>query len=685
MATSFVNDLNALANSLSGAAQSVAGLYQTRVQLETMRLQSELKAKDDEFLSRLYLDENDPNKITIDNWDTALNNHKMEQENILNDQRWKRVAGAVRTNVAPQVSGFNERFAKAMYTQERQWVQSETLGQIEVAAKNGQTEEVKNLFKSSNESRLWDDPRKAKADEMRLVTASEVSRVTRDLASGVQDQAEPVQLETGQVVDELKGTAYERAVSYINKSTDDHDAKISLLAQEKARSDAATKSFNSMIEDQMKEDIRKAGKVDIGLIRASIEDAKSSGYVNMADIKAAEARYDSYVFEQSVYPVESAISTHKQLYQEDVVPEKAETTLVNNIKAWANEPENKGNAQAQKYANDKIEEVRNYSQEHKDTETKPEDPRYYAEIEALRPYLQAATDKSPIAAASRLGKIMEQLRKDVINEQASPHLLRYATDLQVQFMGSAGPAAKETLELLNNDKDAAATFYGAVNAVGQQNSEMGKLFRRVLDGKGNANDDAVFETLTSRMMEGLKQDMKEKGFDKTKAADGMRRVAIELAETASATKVLPGAQSLEGFFGIERDLAKFYQTASSPQNTQSSIRSIYSEQYRTVEANVSSMISKKLGGQFSLMADPNNEDAYIVKAKGKQYNLTSDGKSFYLVSGKESIKLDTLKEVETASEKETLAAEAKARQSMATDSQKAQVEARLNPYGKPRK
>lgn len=685
MATSFVNDLNALANSLSGAAQSVAGLYQTRVQLETMRLQSELQAKDDEFLSRLYLPEGDPNKITIDNWDTALNNHKMEQDNILNDQRWKRVAGAVRTNVAPQVSGFNERFAKAMYTQERQWVQSEALGQAEVAAKSGDTEAVKNFFKSANESRLWDDPRKAKLDEMRLVTASEVSRVTRDLASGVQNQAESVQLETGQVVDELRGTAYERAVSYINENTDDVDAKTTLLAQEKARADAATKSFNSMIEDQMKEDIRSAGQVNVGLIKASIEDAKAGGYVNMADIRAAEARYDSYVFEQSVAPYEKMIADHFTRYQEDVVPLGSENAVIKELEKAASSEAFSGNVKAQEFFKSRIKTVRDYSQEHKDAGEKPSDPRYYAEIEALRPYLQAATDKSPIAASARLGKVMSQLRQDVIDEKASPSLLRYTTDLQVEFMNSAGPAAKETLELLDRDKDAAATFYGAMNAVGQQNSEMGKLFRRVLDGKGNANDDAVFETLTSRMMEGLKQDMKEKGFDKTKAADGMRRVAIELAETASATKVLPGAQSLEGFFGIERDLAKFYQTVSSPQNTQSSIRSIYAEQYRTMDANVSSMISKKLGGQFSLMADPNNEDAYIVKAKGKQYNLTSDGKSFYLVSGKESIKLDTPKEAETESKKEALSAEAKAKQSKATESQKAQAEARLNPYGEPRK
>ena len=211
MATSFVNDLNALANSLSGAAQSVAGLYQTRVQLETMRLQSELQAKDDEFISRLYLPDNDPNKITIDNWETALNNHKADQENLLGNQRWKRVSGAVRTNLAPEVSGFNERFAKAMYTQERKYIQSETMGNVALASERGDVESVKNVMQAGIDSRLFDDPGEARLAEAKFVTEAWVNKVSMELASGVQNQPSTfIDDETGEEKPVLPGgTAYE--------------------------------------------------------------------------------------------------------------------------------------------------------------------------------------------------------------------------------------------------------------------------------------------------------------------------------------------------------------------------------------------------------------------------------------------------------------------------------------------
>jgi len=282
MVTSFIQDLNTLAGSVAGAAQSITGLYQTRVKLETDRLRSLIRQSDDAFMARTFLQDGDSNKIDFRNWRDELARHREAQEAILSDVRWERVAGTVRSELNPEVSGFNLKFGQVMYQAERQYNQGLQYSKWQDMARRGDVEGLR----ASRDSALalFDDQYKADQAYNAALSAAGATYLQAETST----QKFMASVPEGE-------TLFHAMYDYAEKADVPADSKRSFIVALQQRRKQSTEEFDSFRKEAFSTENVANGTVPLERIQGLASQAIREGFVDNDSVMLMRASYSGYV------------------------------------------------------------------------------------------------------------------------------------------------------------------------------------------------------------------------------------------------------------------------------------------------------------------------------------------------------------------------------------------------------
>lgn len=684
---SFIQDLNTLAGSVSGAAQSLTGLYQTRTALERDRLKSQLRVLEDETISRMFLPEGDPRKIraTDDTWRAALDDLKQRQEEVLGDVRWRRVAGSVRSELDPEISGFNRRFGEAMYAAERKYDYGVLVANIDDYARAGDLEKVRESAKMLNV--LSDDPVQARAILRQAETNAGTVTLQRKIGQPIAEQAED-----GLTV--LRQRTFREALSAVTGDKDvPQESRDQVRASLFARLESDTKNFDSVIDDLLAEQSRTQGTVNLGMLNRVIQEAEGSGYVKPENLQAAMARREAYLTALDIQNVNIVESEFMTKFAKQAVPQGAEQAYVDQLDKMLRSEQFQGKPAAAEAIRQAQARIRAYAEESAagggDAETSL--AIFNGEWLDLQNVVNnggIGADAGIYTAASLRMRTMQEARDAVTvgDARKANTLQRLVAEMDktmTDWSKSGGEMSKYYLKMTTDQQaEMPRVLFAHLQRSGQADSPVGKVVGAVLkDGnKASEVNKNLYATIMNDIMRMMGDAAKREDATPQTIQAEARRAALLLSDQLSVMPrgemikagLFPGqdqeTRAAKAQYALETIPAE--QSGLNLRGTETLGQTV--EQVKSIASRLVSYdfnreeLAKRLGiskGEDLVLAPkPGAPNDLVIQTRGKTYQVNaSPNGQWYISDGDVSVELKTERSASRASAAEQAKLEEQAR------------------------